>query len=191
MSLELKVKYLPSFVSRNPNLMARKSQHKHQGPSPTGGHCPSQRASTTGNDLGDTIEKVKTIEQLVAPVFNFPFTAIYTSELEISDSEDMLGIIAETTNQTTAQDRKYLNHENQIQYSYATVTRSWHQESQIQPGQYSSQNRTPFAVWENQAPVEEPFNDVGEVASESVGRQQGEGFDGELRRGRRQKRGGF
>jgi hypothetical protein len=169
--------------------MARKSQHKHQGPSPAGGHYSVQQASTTGNDRADIIEKAKTIEELVAPVFSFPFTATYTSELEISDSEDTLGI-AENAIQTTAQDRKYLKRENQIEYSYATVARSWDQQFQIQRGQYGSQNQTPL-LWKNQIPVEEPFNDVGEVAFEFTGRQQGEGNDGELRHKKKQKQGSF
>jgi len=153
--------------------MARKSQQKRQGPGPIGVHYSTQQASTALNYRADVIEKAKTIEKLVAPVFSFEFTATYTSELEISDSEDMLGIIAKNTIQTTAQDRKYLNHENQIQCSYTTVTRLWDQQFDIKRGQYSSQSQTPFAMWENQVPVEEPFNDVGEVAVtfESVGRQ--------------------
>jgi hypothetical protein len=103
----------------------------------------------------------------------------------------MLGITAEITIQTTAQDGEFLNHESQIQYSYATVARSRDQQSQIRRGKYSSQNQTLFVMKENQAPVEEPFNGAGEVAFEPASRQQGEGYDGELRRGKRQKRGGF
>jgi multidrug efflux pump subunit AcrA (membrane-fusion protein) len=150
--------------------MARKSQRKHQGLDPVGVHYRTQQASNTGNDR---IEKAKPMQKLVAPVPSFTFTATYTSELEISDSEDMPGIIAETTIQTTAQDRKCLNHENQIQYSYAAVARPWDQQSEIQRGQYSSQGQTPFTVWENQDPFEEPFNDIGEVAVafDSAGRQ--------------------
>jgi hypothetical protein len=111
----------------------------------------------------EAIEKAKTIKELVAPVFSFPFTTTYASELEISDSEYMLGTAAETRTQTTAQDRMHLNHENQMQYSSATIRRSWDQQSQVQRGHYSTQNRIPFAVWEIQGPVDEPFNDIGEV----------------------------
>jgi hypothetical protein len=99
--------------------MARKSQRKHQGPSPVGVHDSTQQASTTGNDQAEANEKAKGIVALVAPLFSFPFTATYPSELEISDSEDTLGITAETVTQTTAQDPKTLTHDNQTQYSHS------------------------------------------------------------------------
>jgi hypothetical protein len=171
--------------------MARKSQRKQQGPGPAGDYNPAQRSPTTNHDQADAISNAKAIEKLVAPVFKFPCTTAYSSELEVSSFEDMLVSIAESTIQTTAQDQKYLNYENQIQYSYVPVVRSWDQQPQIQQGEYSTQDQTPFVVWENQTPVKEPFNDIGEVAFESAGQRQGEGYDGELRRGKRQKRGAY
>jgi hypothetical protein len=169
--------------------MARKSQHKHQGPGLVGGHYPAQQESATGGDRADTIAKAKAIEELVAPVLSYPFTATYTSELEISAFEDTLSTIAEIAIRTTAKDQEYLSHQNQIQYSYATAAWSWDQQSQTQQGRCSSQNQIPFDVWENQSPVEEPFNDIGEVPFELAGRRQGDGYDGRLRRGKRQKKG--
>jgi hypothetical protein len=92
--------------------MDRISQHQHQGPGPARGHYPTQHASTIGNDREDALAKAKTIGELVAPVFSFPFTATYTSELEISDFEDTCGNIAEMTIEATGQ--------NQIQSSHGT-----------------------------------------------------------------------
>jgi hypothetical protein len=82
--------------------MAHKSKSKHQGPSPVRVHYSAQQTSTTKNDGAATIEKAKEIETLVAPVFSFPSSSVYPQELEISDSEDVLGITAETSVQTTA-----------------------------------------------------------------------------------------
>jgi hypothetical protein len=163
--------------------MDRISQHQHQGPGPARGHYPTQHASTIGNDREDALAKAKTIGELVAPVFSFPFTATYTSELEISDFEDTCGNIAEMTIEATGQ--------NQIQSSHVTAARSWDQPSHIQHGKHSSQDQPAFAAWEYQAPVDEPFNHVGEVVFEPAGGRQGEGYGGEFRCRKRQKRGGF
>jgi hypothetical protein len=163
--------------------MEHKSQHQHQGSGPAGGHYPAQHASTTGNDQEDALAKAKKIEKLVAPVFSFPFTATYTPELEISDFEDTPGNIAEMTIEATGQ--------NQIQSSHVTAARSWDQPSQIHHGKYSSQDQPTFAAWEYQAPVDEPFNHVGEMGFESAGGRQGEGCGGEFRCRKRQKRGGI
>ena len=167
--------------------MARKSQHRHQGPSPAGDQHPAQQSSTTSHNQVDAKSKAKTIEELVAPVFSFPFTTTYASELETPEFKDMLVTIEEIATQATAQDQRYLNYENQIQYTYVPVTRPWDQQSQIQQGEYSSQNQTPFDVWENQTPIEEPFDNVREVAFESAGRRPGEGYDRELRRGKERR----
>src|SRR5579859_4749692 len=122
--------------------MARKSQRRHQGPSPAGDHHPAQQSSTTNHGQVNAKPKAKTIEELVAPGFSFPFTTTYASELEIPGFEDMLVTIEEIATQTPAQDQRYLNYENQIQYSYVPVVRPWDQQSQIQQGEYSSQNQT-------------------------------------------------
>jgi hypothetical protein len=163
--------------------MERKSQHQHQGPGPVGGPYPAQHASTTGNDREDALAKAKTIEELVAPVFSFPFTATYTLELEISDFEDAHGTITEMTIEATGQ--------NQIQSSHVTAARSWDQQPQIQHGKHSSQDQPAFAAREYQAPVDEPFNHVGEVVFESAGGRQGEDYGEEFRCRKRQKMGGF
>jgi hypothetical protein len=154
--------------------MARKSQPKHRGPDPVGEHHPAQQASTIGSDEAKTIAKTNTIEGLVIPVLSFPFFATYPPKLEISDLVETLDTTSDLTIQTTAQHQKYLNHGTQVQYSYVPVARSWDQQSQIPQGKYNSQNQTPLSVWENQAPVEEPFNDLGEVASNCAGQRQGE-----------------
>jgi hypothetical protein len=151
------------------NLMARKSRRKHSGHGPVGVRHPAQQVSTTGSDGTDAIAKAKTIEGLVAPVLNLPLTATYPLELEISDFVDGLGTTSDLPTQSTAQQQKYFTSETQIQYSYTPVTRSWDQQSQIPQGKYSSQHQTPLSVWENQAPVEEPFNDLGEVAFNYAG----------------------
>lgn len=168
------------------NIMARRSQPKHQGPVSAGGHYLTQQASMTGSHRLNAPAKAKAIEELVAPISSFPFTGTYPSELKASDFEDML-----STFQNISQDQNFLNHEDQFQYSYATIARSWDQQSQNHQGKYNSQNRIPLAVWANQAPFEEPFNNIREVAFKSAGLRHGEGHDGEMRRGKRQKRGGF
>jgi len=63
--------------------------------------------------------------------------------------EDALDTIADTTAQTAAQNQIYLNYENQIQYSCVPAARSWEHQSQIHQGEHSTQNQTPFVVWEN------------------------------------------
>ncbi|KAH9221716.1 hypothetical protein DL95DRAFT_402590 [Leptodontidium sp. 2 PMI_412] len=151
--------------------MARKSKHERHGLGQARGHPSAQQEPTTTNDRVDAIDKAKIIKELVAPVFSFPFTATYISELEISDFEDTLVPAAETTTQTIEQDRMHLNHQDQMQYSSVTIERSRDQQSHVQRGQYSTQNEIPFAVWENQASAEEPFNDIGEMCSKSAGRQ--------------------
>ena len=151
------------------NLMARKSRRKHGGYGPVGVRHPAQQVSTTGSDGTDAIAKAKAIERLVAPVLNLPLTATYPLELEISDFVDGSGTTSDLPTQSTAQQQKYFNSETQIQYSYTPVARSWDRQSQIPQGKYSSQNQTPLSVWENQAPVEEPFNDLGEVAFNYAG----------------------
>jgi len=145
--------------------MARKSQRKHHGPVPAGGHHASKQPSTTGSDRADAIPKAKTIEGLVVPVLVFPLTVTYPPELEIADFLDVWGTTSNFTVQTTAEHQKYVNDETQIRYSYTPVARSWDQRSQIPQGKFSSQNQTPLSVWEKQALVNEPFNNLGEVAS--------------------------
>jgi hypothetical protein len=149
--------------------MARKSRRKHHGYGPVGVCHPAQQVSTTGSDGADAIAKAKTIEGLVAPVLNLPLTATYPPELEISDFVDGLAKTSDLPTQSTAQQQKYFNSETQIQNSYTPVARSWDQQSQIPQGKHSSQNQTTLSVWENQAPVEEPFNALGEVAFNYAG----------------------
>jgi hypothetical protein len=170
--------------------MARKSQRKHHGPGPVGGHHASQQPSTTGSDRADAISKAKTIEGLVVPVLVFPLAVTYPPELEISDSLDMWGTTSNFTIQTTAEHQRYFNDETQIRYSYTPVARSWDQQSQISQGKYS-QNQTPLSVWENQALVNEPFNDIGEVASNYAAQWRGEATSGSFNAGKAEERGSF
>lgn len=84
--------------------MAHKSQHKQKGPYPTRDHYPAQRSSSTSHEVADKISKAKEIEELVKPVFSFPFTDTYASELEISGFEDIVVTIPETMTQATSED---------------------------------------------------------------------------------------
>lgn len=183
------VQLSPKLHFTLPSIMAHKSQRKHLGPIPAGYHYLTQSTTTTGGGRADATGYATAIEELVAPILSFPLTAAYPSELKASDFENTHSTIAKTTAQTTEQDQSHLNDEVQIQYSY--VARPWDLQSHIQQGKLGGKNPNPFAVWACQDPVEEPFNNVGEVTLRSASRRQGKSHDGEHRRDKRQKRDGF
>jgi hypothetical protein len=151
------------------------------------------------------------IEDIVAPEFHFPFNGTYPSQLEIPKDEDtpsststaileptvidadQEATIAASAPWVTTQDRNS-NDENKL--SYVPITRPWESQLLTQPGnkpEYSGQTKTPLAIWESQALIEEPFSNIGEVAIKPAQRQQDESPPQacKLRRGSRKKRRGF
>jgi hypothetical protein len=97
------------------------------------------------------------IEELVAPAFSFPFAGKYNTELELD--------IPKNSN-TTPLFACNLNTQNQRQLLHIPIARPWDQQISNQAHQQdacSYLGQAPLGVWENQGPVEEPFNCIGEV----------------------------
>jgi hypothetical protein len=158
--------------------------------------------------------KANNIEYIVAPEFHFPFNGTYPSQLEIPEDENtpsststailepnvidanQEAMTAASAPRVTTQDRNSNGEIHQNKLSYVPITRPWETQPLTQPGnkpEYSCQTKTPLAIWERQALIEEPFSNIGEVAIKSAQRQQDESPPQacKLRRGSRKKRRGF
>lgn len=142
--------------------MTRKSQHQRHSKSrqvePQQPTTSIQQSLATSHEQGkNENSRAKIIEELVAPAFNFPFAGEYNTELELD--------IPKHSN-TTPLLAGNLNTQNQRQQPHVPITRPWDQQLANQAHQQdgcSDLGQAPLGVWENQGPVEEPFNCIGEV----------------------------
>ncbi|KAL2063809.1 hypothetical protein VTL71DRAFT_5614 [Oculimacula yallundae] len=145
--------------------MLQKSKHGHQVPGETKCYHSTRRHTASRKKGAEGIEKAKEIKELVAPTLKFPYTATYSPELEISESEGMIDISAKTTTLTVSADHSRSNHQGWTQHLSATMEYHWDQQPINQKELCSLPIYDPLASWEVQAPVEEPFKHIGEVRS--------------------------
>jgi hypothetical protein len=164
---------------------------------------PASQSSATSRNLAKAI----TNEEFIAPA-RLPFIGTYPSQLEISKDEytpvsfrtAMLKAAVIDTHQgaATAASTPWTSNQDRIvnywnEPPYFSISRPWDQQFPDPKGTnpaYGDQAQTPLTVWESQAPIEEPFNNIGEVAMKPTQRQQDEPSDQNLRLGGRQTRGG-
>jgi hypothetical protein len=160
----------------------RQARHSHHFP------LPASQSLAASHDLVNT----SNTEDIVTPEFHIPLNGTYPSQLEIQEDKDtpissstaileptvmdtdQEATTAASTSWIATQERNF-NDENKI--SYIPITRPWEEQLPNQQGTksaYSDQTQTPLAVWESQAPVEEPFSNIGEVAIKPTYRQQDE-----------------
>jgi hypothetical protein len=150
------------FLFQSYRKMTRKSQHQRHSKSRQ--VEPQQPTTSIPQSLATSHEqrenenpRTKIIEELVAPTFNFPFLGEYSTELELD--------IPKHSN-TTPLLASNLNTQNQRQQTHVSITRPLDQQLVNQAHQQngcSDLAQAPLGIWENQRPVEEPFNCIGEV----------------------------
>jgi hypothetical protein len=151
------------FSPQSCRNMTRKSQHQRHSKSRKV-ESEQQPTTSTQQPLATSHEqrenknfRAKIIEELVAPALNFPLAGVYNTELELDipkHSNTTPLLVGNTSTQ------------NQRQQPHVPITRPWDQQLANQAHQQdgcSDPGQAPLGRWENQGPVEEPFNCIGEV----------------------------
>jgi hypothetical protein len=154
--------------------------------------------------------KAKTVEAIVGPAFDLPFSGTYASQIEISEDESHVVYTTEaipdstfigahqgtttaiSTSFTASQDRN-CNYNYWNEPSYVSIVRPWDEQYPKEADTYhtdSSQAQTPLTVWTRQASIVEPFNNIGGVATKPPHPWQNQSLDQarQHRRGGRKKR---
>jgi hypothetical protein len=130
-------------------------------------------------------QKARAVEEIVSPVFNFLFNDTYASQVEIPEDQDHAVYTADGILEPTAKGAHQgvaatensswdMGHDRNCNYSYGnetsyiSIARPWEEQLPPEPDTRQANNGQlylPLTVWERQTLIEEPFNNIGQVAA--------------------------